>query len=222
MEIFDKKLILNNKITFEGIKKINDIDLLALIIGRGAYSDTSYAKSSDYFEKLKGIEHFTAEQIGKIRGVNKNDKIFLESLIEFSNRIKERATEDIDIITNNHDIVTLFMPLIGNIPHEELWIACMNNSNRLVDKFLLSKGTTHNSDFDIRILMKRVIDSLASKVVMVHNHPCGILKPSQEDIDVTVKLKTAMDYFDISLIDHVIINKDKSYSMVNGGDLVSK
>ena len=163
MEIFDKKLILNNKITFEGIKKINDIDLLALIIGRGAYSDTSYAKSSDYFEKLKGIEHFTAEQIGKIRGVNKNDKIFLESLIEFSNRIKERATEDIDIITSNHDIVTLFMPLIGNIPHEELWIACMNNSNRLVDKFLLSKGTTHNSDFDIRILMKRVIDSLLQK-----------------------------------------------------------
>ena len=218
MEIFDKKRIVNDKIAFEGLQKLNNQDLLSLIIGRGAYTDTAYAKSSYYFEKLNGIENFTEEQLSKIRGISKNDKIFLASLVELANRIKERAVEEVQMINTNKDIFKIFSPIIGNLQHEELWIVTLNRNCRVIEKFVLSKGSMDNTMFDIKIVMKKVIDNLAASVILVHNHPSGDLKPSAEDIETSVMMKTALNYFDITLIDHVIINKETSYSMAINGD----
>jgi len=52
------------------------------------------------------------------------------------------------------------------------------------------------------------------------NHPSGTLVPSQADQEITEKLSKALKYYDISILDHLIIKKDRGfYSFADKGIL---
>mgnify|MGYP001302101796 CR=1 FL=1 len=50
----------------------------------------------------------------------------------------------------------------------------------------------------------------ATAIVLAHNHPSGTLKPSQDDIKITTKVKKAANSLDIRVLDHLIVT-EKSY-----------
>ena len=83
----------------------------------------------------------------------------------------------------------------------------------------LSQGGTCGCTIDIKILCKIAIDSLASAVILVHNHPSGNLTESKEDDNITKKAKEALNLFDIILLDHIIITEDNYSSYVDKGKL---
>jgi DNA repair protein RadC len=70
---------------------------------------------------------------------------------------------------------------------------------------------------DIRLLMKRALDLCASAILVAHNHPSGNLVPSDEDIELTNKIKRAGDFLDIRLIDHLIVFENQYYSLADEG-----
>ena len=217
MEFFDKKSLLRNKIDFAGIKDISEEELLSIILGKGKCSDTACKKSAELMLKIQDVKNFTCESISKIDTLGQSDRRFIEALAEFATRIKANAICEVEIISTNIDITKIFQPIITALPYEELWIVCLTSANRVIEKFMISKGSDHSTTFDIKLLMRKVIDNLASSVIMVHNHPNGDISPSSEDIETTLKVKSAMAYFDILLLDHVILSKDKSYSFVENG-----
>jgi len=61
---------------------------------------------------------------------------------------------------------------------------------------------------DVRVVLKYAIESLATSVILAHNHPSGTLKPSQADKNITDKLNKALSYHDIKLLDHLILAPD--------------
>lgn len=219
MDFFDKKSLLKDKINFAGIKEITDENLLAIILGKGKYSDVACNKSIDLMNKVHQIENLTGEYISKIEAISQGDRRFLEAITEFATRIKQYAVEEPEIISTNIDIEKIFRPLISTLPYEELWIVCLTSANRVIDKFMISKGSDHSSVFDIKLLMRKIIDNLSASVIMVHNHPNGDVLPSEDDIVTTLKVKSAMAYFDIVLLDHVILSNDKSYSFVENKNI---
>ena len=70
---------------------------------------------------------------------------------------------------------------------------------------------------DARIIFKQAIENLASSIVLCHNHPSGNLKPSEEDIRITKKLKDAGKLVDIAIIDHIIIAGNNFFSFADEG-----
>ena len=67
------------------------------------------------------------------------------------------------------------------------------------------------------MVAKYAIDSLATSVIFVHNHPSGNAKPSIEDKKISEKLKDALRLFDIRLLDSIIITENDYYSMADEG-----
>ena len=65
------------------------------------------------------------------------------------------------------------------------------------------------------ILFALAVESLASSIIIAHNHPSGSLKPSQQDIRLTSKVKNAGNTLDINLLDHIIITKEGYYSFAD-------
>ena len=57
----------------------------------------------------------------------------------------------------------------------------------------------------------------AAAIIFVHNHPSGDPAPSQEDIELTRRLKEIADLFGIRLNDHVILGADRYYSLSDRG-----
>jgi len=70
---------------------------------------------------------------------------------------------------------------------------------------------------DMRLILKPAIECLASSIILAHNHPSGNLKPSQEDIYLTKKIKEASKLVDISLQDHLIIGDQAYFSFADEG-----
>jgi DNA repair protein RadC len=59
----------------------------------------------------------------------------------------------------------------------------------------------------------------AAAIIFVHNRPSGDPQPSQEDIELTRRLKEIADLFGIRLNDHVILGRDRYYSVSDRGHL---
>ena len=57
----------------------------------------------------------------------------------------------------------------------------------------------------------------AAAVIFVHNHPSGDPAPSQEDIDITRRLKEVGDVLGVRVLDHVIIGDGRYYSFSDKG-----
>ena len=99
--------------------------------------------------------------------------------------------------------------------HEEFWIVYLNNSNKVLQTSQLSKGGITGTVVDIRLAFKNAIQLGAVAVILAHNHPSGTLKPSQADIQLTKKLKTAGESLDIKVLDHLIVTEKAYFSFAD-------
>ena len=70
---------------------------------------------------------------------------------------------------------------------------------------------------DVRIILAVALKTLATGIILVHNHPSGNLKPSREDLKITEQLKSSCDLIGITLLDHLIITKEDYFSFADDG-----
>ena len=103
-------------------------------------------------------------------------------------------------------------PIIGELGHEEFWILLLDNSNKLIHKYQISKGGLTATLVDPRLIFKTALEHSATGVILTHNHPSGSLKASETDINITYKLKEAGDYLDIMVLDHIIVTESEYFS----------
>lgn len=103
--------------------------------------------------------------------------------------------------------------------HEEFKVIHLNRSNTVKNIEHHSKGFAHASLVHIRTIVRKAILLNTEAVIICHNHPAGNLNPSQEDINVTKKIKEALALFDIKLLDHIILTRESHFSFADEGIL---
>ena len=103
--------------------------------------------------------------------------------------------------------------------YESMFLLTLNRSNNTTGFVKISQGGMYGTIVDVTLVAKYAIESLANSCILAHNHPSGQLRPSESDIKLTHKVKQALGYFDIQLLDHIIITKDDYYSLSNEGDI---
>lgn len=108
--------------------------------------------------------------------------------------------------------------LLGNcFSAEEMWrekaVALFLDAGRnIIGHILVSIGGSTSTTFDKRIILKGALDTMASAVILCHNHPSGNPHPSQSDLQETADLKKACNIFDIKLLDHIILGESTWFS----------
>ncbi len=83
----------------------------------------------------------------------------------------------------------MLQPILGDLPHEEFWILYLNNANKIIEKFQISKGGITGTLVDVRITLRKALELGAVSLILAHNHPSGNLNPSESDKQLTIKLK---------------------------------
>lgn len=101
--------------------------------------------------------------------------------------------------------------------YESVVCIFLNRGGVSIGWFKVSQGGLSSTVIDNRLILATALKSLASSIIMAHNHPSGNLVASQADIDATIKLKNAGDVVDIQLLDHLIITSDGYTSMADNG-----
>jgi DNA repair protein RadC len=102
---------------------------------------------------------------------------------------------------------------------EEVIMVCLNRANDVVGYYRVSSGGFSGTVLDPRVVMTIALNNASSSIILAHNHPSGNLKPSEGDKAITEKIKSACAFFDMKLLDHLIIT-DESYFSFNEGGLI--
>ncbi len=90
-------------------------------------------------------------------------------------------------------------------------VLLLNNANKVKGIYQVSTGSITGTLVDIRILFAVIIKSLSVGVILIHNHPSGKLLPSEADKQLTQKIKKAASFFDVKVLDHLIITPSGAY-----------
>jgi len=121
------------------------------------------------------------------------------------------------IINSPSDVAQLFIPFIGFLDHEELWVACLDTRNRLRCLVALYKGSVNTSQVRVAEVFRQAIIENASAVVVAHCHPSGCIDPSPDDVAVTRAFVQAGKLLDIEILDHLIVAGNQFVSMKERG-----
>lgn len=94
---------------------------------------------------------------------------------------------------------------------EEFNIIYLNRANKVIGTYKDFKGGITGVVVDLRIIFAVAVKCLAVNILIAHNHPSNNLTPSEEDRDLTNKIKEAGRILDINLMDHLILGTDNNY-----------
>ena len=100
---------------------------------------------------------------------------------------------------------------------EHFVMLALDSKLRVVGEYDIHTGTINSSVVSIRSIFRRAMLCNANSIIVAHNHPSGVVKPSKEDVSITDRIKEAGEILDIKLQDHIIIGEDDYYSFRNEG-----
>jgi len=84
---------------------------------------------------------------------------------------------------------------------------------------VVSIGLIDRSPVHPREVFADALSDRASAIIVAHNHPGGGVEPSPSDINITAQLKAAGAIVGIELQDHIIFNRQESFSFLEDGRL---
>lgn len=103
--------------------------------------------------------------------------------------------------------------------YESFFILLLNRRNNTIGYVKISQGGCTGTVCDVKLIAKYAVESLASSVILAHNHPSGNLNASTHDLTITEKIKNALKLLDVEVLDHLIITADGFTSFADSGYL---
>jgi len=206
-----------------GRQNLSDAELLAIQIGFGTREETAIQLAQRVLNSYGNDLHLLAKasiaELKKFKGIGEAKAINIASAFELGRRRNENEIVSKAKISCSGDAFKLLNKKLSDLPHEEFWILLLNRANSVVKMECISKGGISGTVVDARLILKPAIETLASGIILCHNHPSGQLKPSEQDLSLTKKIKESSRVMDINLLDHIIIGDQKYLSFADEGIL---
>ncbi|MBK7872067.1 MAG: DNA repair protein RadC [Saprospiraceae bacterium] len=207
------------KLLAKGKQSLSDAELLAILLGSGSRDETAVALAQRI---LKSVENDLNElgrrsiaELTKFKGMGEAKSITIVAAMELGRRRQLTDVRERPQIRSSRDAYDVIAPILIDLPHEEFWILLLNRANKVMSREQISLGGVAGTVVDAKIIFRKAIEGMASSIILVHNHPSGNLQPSQQDIDLTKKLKKAGETLDISVLDHLIIAESSYFSFAD-------
>jgi len=205
-----------SKLLKDGASSLDTAELLAIIFGVGSKGESALELSNRLLKKYN-LHHF--EKLG-FKKLTKECKGFpskamkILSLIELSKRYNKLVNKGYKrSITSAKDVYDMFVDDFRSYKKEVLNAVLLNTKNKVIGVKEISVGTLNSSLIHPREVFKEAIKESANSIILVHNHPSGDCSPSKEDEEITSRLIEVGELLNIKVLDHVIIGKDKYYSV---------
>ncbi|MBC2717269.1 MAG: DNA repair protein RadC [Desulfobacteraceae bacterium] len=197
-----------------GAELLSDAELLAILLRVGKEGSSAIDMGKQLIDRLNGlggIDRAHVEDILQIKGLGVAKTAQIKAAIEIGKRVRRQNVTPVSF--ESADAIAAFCyPKFEGKRHEQFLTLLLDGQNNLLAERVISEGIPTQSVVYIRKIMEEALRVSASAIVVVHNHPSGEPKPSEQDIETTRKLKQAADVLEMLLLDHIIIGQDRFYS----------
>lgn len=211
------------KLVLKGNKSLSDAELIAILIASGNKKESAVELSkrilASVSNNLNDLAKLSITDLQKFQGIGEAKAISIIAALELGRRRKSTDVVEKLQIKSSKDAYDILKSKLTDLPYEEFWMLFLNRSNKVIKCEFVSRGGIAGTVVDVKLILKSALDAMASGIVLAHNHPSGNLKPSGEDLSLTKRLKEAASFFDISILDHLIIGDSNFFSFADEGVL---
>ncbi len=207
------------KLLIRGPQSLTDAELLAILLRTGTKGVSVIELAQSVIQKynnLATVAMLSVEALQKSNGIGKDKAAALAAAFEISRRVESQSKWFSNKkITSPSDIAEIFIPLFRDEVKEKFIVVCLNSANKIIRYEVVSVGSLNSSIVHSREVFKVAIENNSANIILLHNHPSGNEKPSQEDIKVTRRLVEAGKILEINVFDHIIVAGNKFTSFVD-------
>ena len=209
-----------DKLRVRGAGGLDDAELLAIVVGDASERNDVAAFAARVIESAGGLGELARCDFPRLRmtegmGVMKAARI--AAAAELGRRMALSEVSQRMKVETERDVEELFRPYMEALQHEECWVLYLSSANEIIERTRMSQGGVQGTVVDCRLVVKRALELLASRIILVHNHPSGTAEASAADRELTKRTEAAAALFDIPLLDHIIISRTDTYSFRRAG-----
>lgn len=171
------------------------------------------------FGSFAGVINADNHELLSFPGFKESSLALLKAVKEAALRLQWQNLNAADVpVLNNWDLVLDYCrSKIGYSTVEQFMVVYLNSKLRLIGEDIEQRGSLNQVSIHPREVIKAAIDRGAGAIVLVHNHPSGVVKPSGQDIALTQMIYEAGHLVDVDVLDHLIVSKDNVYSFAKEG-----
>jgi DNA repair protein RadC len=190
------------KLIARGPEALSETELLAILLGSGVKGKNVILVARSILRKLdKDREKLDVKSLMAIKGIGLAKACQIIAAVEFSRR---RFFRDSVVVQKAKDV----LPFISHVAYkkqENFLCISLNGANEIIGNRVVTIGLLNSSQIHPREVFADAISDRAASVILAHNHPSGLLKPSPDDLAVTKQMLEAGKILGISVLDHIII-----------------
>jgi len=207
----------------KGRESLSDAELLAILLSSGSKDESAVDLSKrilkDVSNNLLQLSKLDIPALTKYKGIGTVKALTIAAALELGRRRRESEVIQKKAIKCSKDAFEYMQAELSDKFYEEFWVINLNVANKIINKNQIGEGGLTQATVDVRRIFKLALENNAASIILCHNHPSGNILPSDNDIELTKKIKSGGDTLNIKVLDHVIIGEEKFYSFADEGKM---
>jgi DNA repair protein RadC len=209
------------KLLMKGAETLSDSELLAILIVNGNREKSALELAKDVLKlgknNLGELCKITVPELTRIKGIGAAKAVTISAALELGKRRQACLPVEKTIVVSSVDVAGYLQTALRDYRHEVFAVVFLNRAHKINHFQIISQGGITGTVADPRIILRKALEQDAVSIILCHNHPSGSLKPSRADEELTLKIREAAKYFDIKVLDHVIVSDAGYYSFADEG-----
>jgi len=204
----------------EGAGPLSEAQLIAILLRTGTRQKSAQALALELLDRFGGLRGLDAQSVGslcQVSGMGVAKACQLKAALELAKKLTQQVWAKEQRIHNSEEVYQYLRLRLRDLPREEFFVLYLTTRHDILDCESLFKGTLTESLVSPRDIVHGALQRGAAALILAHNHPSGDPQPSDEDRNVTRKIAHACAYFDLRLLDHLIIGREQFYSFADAG-----
>lgn len=205
----------------KGAESLSNSELIAILLHHGTRQKSAVELAKEILQSgsnnLNQLGRLSIKDLMKIKGIGEAKAITIAAALELGRRRQASEVLEKPVITNSASVARYLQAILKDQNKEVFLVMYLNQANKINHMEMISSGGITGTVADPRIILKRALEENAVSIILCHNHPSGSLKPSRADEMLTQKIKVAAQYFDIRVIDHIIVSEAGFFSFADEG-----
>lgn len=204
----------------QGPQSLTDAELVAILLRVGVRGTNAVELARQILQKfgsLRALAEAPLSALFDIKGL-KNAKVAqLGAVMEIARRVTLPDSRDRVLLKSTSDAVEYSRRRLHGLAEEHFRGLLLNRRGVLLEDSLFAVGTVNQVRPSMRMVVERALQSNASAMIVVHNHPSGKAEASESDKLFTQDLISALRPIRIKLLDHLIVGADSVFSFADSG-----
>lgn len=167
----------------------------------------------DEFGSFAGVLEASVEDLMRVEGVGEQAAILVSMFVGMQQAYRADLLRTRTVLEGTQSAKAYCCMLLSAARDEMFYVVSMDSRNKVLNTKKVSEGTIDALSFHPRQVLETIFRSRAKRVILCHNHPSGILRPSDLDIKATLDLERVLSELGIELLDHIIVGGGSAVSM---------